>query len=88
MRSSQPHFWKELAVREGYGLEITLRWSTSADRVKVSVLDQRQDESFDIHVAKAQALSAFYHPFAYAASRGSGFASAMRESLSSERSAA
>ena len=52
MPSSQQNDWKELAVREGDGLEISLHWSTSTDRVKVSVLDQRHDESFDIHVAK------------------------------------
>jgi hypothetical protein len=88
MRPSQQNVWRELAVREGDGLQITLHWSTSAYRVRVSVLDLRHDESFDLHVAKAQALSAFYHPFAYAAGRGPGFPGAMRESLSPERSAA
>jgi len=58
--------WSELATRETDGLEISLLWSKSADRVKVTVLDQRHEEYFDIHVAGAQALQAFYHPFAYA----------------------
>ncbi len=71
--------WTELAIREGDGLEISLHWSRSADRVKVSVLDQRLQESFDIDVAGAQALSAFYHPFAYASGHASGFGDALRE---------
>jgi hypothetical protein len=81
MRSSQQNDWKELAVREGDGLEITLHWNASADRVKVSVLDQRHDESFDIHVAGSQALSAFHHPFAYAAGQDVSFGDALREAL-------
>jgi hypothetical protein len=71
--------WTELAIREGDGLEISLHWSKSADRVKVSVLDQKLEESFDIHVACAQALSAFYHPFAFASEQGSRFGDVLRE---------
>lgn len=61
--------WRELATRQGDGLEISLLWSKSADRVKVSVLDQKREESFEIHIDAAEALSAFEHPFAYARSR-------------------
>jgi hypothetical protein len=71
--------WTELAIREGDGLEISLHWSKSADRVKVSVLDQKLEESFDIHVAGARALSAFYHPFAYASEQSSRFGTVLRE---------
>jgi hypothetical protein len=60
--------WFELATRETDGLEISLLWSKSADRVKVTVLDQRHEEYFDVHVAGDQALQAFYHPFAYSLS--------------------
>jgi hypothetical protein len=77
--SSTVRDWRELASREGDGLEISLRWSKSTDRVKVSVLDQRLEESFDIHVAGAQALTAFYHPFAYAAGQNVCFGDALRE---------
>lgn len=63
--------WRELASRAGDGLQISLVWSRSADRVKVTVLDERLRESFDIHVEGADALPAFHHPFAYtAAARG------------------
>ena len=37
--------------------------------VKVAVADARLDEQFEFDVAGADALAAFYHPFAYAAGR-------------------
>ena len=64
MRALHRNDWSELAVREGDGLEISLHWSKSTARVKVCVLDQRREESFDIHVGGPDALGAFYHPFA------------------------
>ena len=73
--------WKELAGRENQGLEISLLWNKSADRLKVAVADARLDEKFEFDVASADALAAFYHPFAYAADRGLGFGCAMRGSL-------
>ena len=73
--------WKELAGRENEGLEISLLWNKSADRLKVAVADARLDEKFEFDVARADALAAFYHPFAYAADRGLGFGCAMRDSL-------
>jgi hypothetical protein len=80
--------WKELASRERDGLAVSLFWSRAADRVALAVVDQNFDEEFHINVAGAHALDAFYHPFAYAAGRGVGFGSALRESLVPERSAA
>jgi hypothetical protein len=62
--------WRELATREGDGLQVVLLWSKSTDRVKVSVLDEKLGEAFDLDIAGADALSAFHHPFAYAAGRG------------------
>jgi hypothetical protein len=72
--------WRELAGREGDGLEISLLWSKAAGRVKVTVADSRLDESFELDIAGAEALAAFHHPFAYAADRGFGFGDALRES--------
>ena len=72
--------WRELASRDGDGLEISLLWSKAADRVKVTVADSRLDESFELDIAGAEALAAFHHPFAYAADRGLGFGDALRES--------
>ena len=73
--------WKELASRGTDGLAVSLLWSKATDRVRVTVADERFDEEFDLDVPGAHALAAFYHPFAYAAVRGLGFASAMRASV-------
>ncbi len=86
--ASRESDWRELAVRENEGLAVSLLWSRSADRVKVAVADARLDEQFEFDVAGADALAAFYHPFAFAADRGLCFGDAMRESRIPERSAA
>ena len=89
MSSRHSHdIWKELAGRANEGLEVSLLWSKSADRVKVAVADARLDQQFEFEVAGADALAAFYHPFAYAGARGHRFGSAMRDSFVPERSAA
>jgi hypothetical protein len=61
--------WRELAQRTGDGLEVTLLWSKSRAGVKVAVADSKTGDQLEIQVAGANALSAFYHPFAFAASR-------------------
>jgi hypothetical protein len=71
--------WTELAIRDSDGLEISLLWSKAADSVKVNVFDQRLEESFDIHVAGALALSAFYHPFAHVPEQECLSGNALRE---------
>ena len=58
--------WTELAGRENEGLEVSLLWSKTANRVKVAVADTRQNEQFEFEVPGADALAAFHHPFAYA----------------------
>jgi hypothetical protein len=73
--------WKELASREGDGLAVSLLWSASADRVKITVADVRLDEEFELDVAGANALAAFHHPFAFAAGRGVSFGDGLCESL-------
>lgn len=71
--------WRELARRISDGLEVTLLWSKSRDRVKVAVADSKTGEEFEFGVAGANALSAFYHPFVFAASRGVNYRSAERD---------
>ena len=73
--------WRELAMREGDGIEVRLLWSKSADRVKVTVADSKFDEEFELVVAGADALAAFNHPFAYAPSQSLGSVEADRGSL-------
>ena len=64
--------WRELASREADGLAVTLLWSKTSNKVKVTVADTRLDEAFEVEVAGAEALAAFYHPFAYAAREQAG----------------
>jgi hypothetical protein len=59
--------WVELARRTSDDLEVVLLWSRSSNRVKVAVADERLCHHLDFDVARADALSAFYHPFAQAA---------------------
>ena len=73
--------WRELASRESDGLAVCLRWNTATDRVKVTVADSRLDHDFDLHIAGADALAAFHHPFAFAAAEGMAFEYADRESI-------
>ena len=73
--------WRELASRDTDGLEISLLWSKSADRVKVIVADSRLEDEFQLDVAGADALAAFYHPFAFAAGQGLCFGDATDDSL-------
>ena len=71
--------WRELAQRTSDGLEVTLLWSKSRDRVKVAVADSKLGDEFEFDVAGANALSAFYHPFVFAASRGLDYGAGVRD---------
>ena len=65
-------------------LVVFLLWNPATDRVKVTVADARLDSvtsgDFELHVDGADALSAFYHPFAFAAAEGLAFDAADRDS--------
>ena len=71
--------WRELAARENDGVAVTLLWSEATNRVKVTVADDKHDEAFELNVENAEALAAFYHPFAYAACQRLQAGSALRE---------
>jgi hypothetical protein len=58
---------RELAQRQNGGVEVLLLWHPEVDRVEVSVRDSRTGVEFQIDVAPADALEAYYHPYAYAA---------------------
>lgn len=60
--------WIELADRESDGVEVSLLWSRSSGCIRVIVTDTKLVQGFELDVARADALEAFYHPFAYAAS--------------------
>jgi hypothetical protein len=62
--------FRELAHRASDGIEVTLAWRKSDNRVTVSVSDSKTGEAFEVAVEQTdQALHAFEHPFAYAALR-------------------
>jgi hypothetical protein len=69
MSTAEPADWVELAKRASTGLEVVLLWDRSSNRVKVVVSDERLCHHLDFDVARTDALSAFYHPFAHAATR-------------------
>jgi hypothetical protein len=58
---------RELAQRQSGGVEVRLLWHPDVDRVEVSVRDSRTGAEFQIDVQPADALEAYYHPYAYAA---------------------
>jgi len=68
----------ELDARAGDGIDVRLFWLPSTDTVSVSLLDKTQQQSFELVVDPTEALDAFNHPFAYAAFRGSPFATPLR----------
>jgi hypothetical protein len=57
---------RELDYRAGAGLEVSLLWYGSANRITVRVLDSRSGDRFEFRVRSEDAVDAFRHPFAYA----------------------
>jgi hypothetical protein len=74
MSSSQrtvdtPSASRELASRESDGVRVLLLWHPQNDALTVSVDDSSSGHRFVVAVERDRGLDAFYHPFAYAASR-------------------
>jgi hypothetical protein len=63
---------RELASRDSDGIAVTLLWNAAEDRVMLEVSDARAEESFVRDIEGADALDAFYHPFAYQQRRDRG----------------
>jgi hypothetical protein len=61
---------RELDHRYSNGIDVTLSWCPTGNRLYVTVLDDAGD-SFELSVRPDEALDVFNHPFAYAAFRGS-----------------
>ena len=57
----------ELDHRSADGIEVSLLWSRTNNRLLVAVADSRSGESFEVHAPAEKALDVFRHPFAYAA---------------------
>jgi hypothetical protein len=75
MSSTSTH---ELDHRSNDGLEVSLLWEAETNRITVTVFDAKSGDYFDLEVNPAQALDAFHHPYAYAASRGVHFVAGTR----------
>jgi len=58
---------RELAAREGDGIQVTLLWHPVGNALTVSVEDTRAGRGFRLAVAPDRALDAFNHPYSYAA---------------------
>ena len=63
------HIRRELAHRAANGIDVTLLWSAEEDELAVQVVDTVEEQAFEVAVERDQALYAFNHPFAYAATR-------------------
>jgi len=61
---------RELAHRTNDGFDVTLFWSKASNRVTISVFHARSSTALEFEVDGADALDAFNHPYAYAASGG------------------
>jgi hypothetical protein len=61
--------FEQLDYREGGGIHVVLLWNRTTNAVSVLVLDTKAGEHFAFPVAAGEAMDAFRHPFAYAASR-------------------
>jgi len=69
---------RELDFRSYDGLEVALLWEPETSRVSVSVFDGRSGDDFTLEVDPAEALDAFHHPYAIAATRGVHFVGGVR----------
>ena len=58
---------RELAHRMSNGIEVTLLWTKSTNRVMIAVADTHSGEELEFEVDGSRALDAFHHPYAYAA---------------------
>ena len=56
---------RELDSRTSDGFDVKLLWNSAANRIFVTVNDQRHGGVFTLEVDAATALEAFHHPFAY-----------------------
>jgi hypothetical protein len=60
---------RELAHRTSDGIDVALFWSKATNRVTLAVVDSHTDERLEFEVDGTDALDAFHHPYAYAATR-------------------
>jgi hypothetical protein len=61
---------RELARRTNDGIDVTLFWSKALNRVTISVFHALSATALEFEIDGADALDAFNHPYAYAATGG------------------
>jgi hypothetical protein len=72
--------WVELAVREQNGISVTLSWARGTELLAVTVVDDKNDDSFAFVLdPDERPLDVFYHPYAYATTRGRDFRSGVED---------
>jgi hypothetical protein len=64
---------REIAYRANDGVEVALVWDPRTNELALTVSDVRTGDDFELTVGGAEALEAFAHPYAYAASGGVHF---------------
>jgi hypothetical protein len=64
---------RELDRRRSDGIDVRLLWNQTDDQVVVAVSDAKTGDAFAIAVEPEHALTAFHHPYAYAASTGGAY---------------
>jgi YD repeat-containing protein len=69
MQMSTHTDYRELDHRDNDGIDVRLLWHPASDRVSIAIVDERSGESMAFEIDPADALAAFHHPFAYAASQ-------------------
>jgi hypothetical protein len=69
---------RELDYRVNDGLEVRLLWHPETNRISVTVYDAKTGDDFDLDVDSSDAMDAFHHPYAYAASGGLEFVAGTR----------
>ena len=62
---------RELAHRRSGSVEVLLLWHPESDQVELSVRDVATGAGFRLEVAPGNAMDAFDHPYAYAATESS-----------------
>jgi len=69
---------RELDFRASDGLEVALLWDPETNQLLVSVFDIKSGDDFQIEVSSNEAMDAFHHPYAYAASNGVQYLAGVR----------
>jgi hypothetical protein len=69
---------RELDFRSNDGLEVALLWQPETNGITVKVFDAKTGDDFELDVEPEDAVDAFHHPYAFAASRGLHFVAGTR----------